>query len=139
MNIVKQDILRIADSPLPWEKLQGKSVLVTGATGFIGSFIIKSLLQRVKNYNADISVIAFVRNADRAREKFAEYEDLDRITYVEQDMCESIDFDIKADFIIHCASNAAPDMYMNQIDRQLRLYLVCILKIVPNTPGHSSS
>ncbi len=111
MDIVKQDILRIASSGISWEKLQNKTVLVTGATGFIGSFIIKSLLERVKAYGADIKIVAFVRDSKRASQKFSDYEDLGRITYVEQDMLEEINADVKADFVVHCASNAAPDMY----------------------------
>ncbi len=111
MGIVANDVLRIASAPLRWEKLQGKAVLVTGATGFIGSFIIKALLERVRAYGDDIRIVAFVRNAGRAREKFSDYADSDRITYVEQDMLEPVKAVVPADYIIHCASNAAPDMY----------------------------
>lgn len=111
MDIVKQDIKRIASSSVSWEKLENKTVLVTGATGFIGSFIIKALMERVKSFGANINVVAFVRNAERAKQKFEEYDGLNKITYVEQDMLEDIVTDVKADYFVHCASNAAPDMY----------------------------
>lgn len=110
-DIVKQDVLRIAEYSLDWDKLQGKTVLVTGATGFIGSYIIYALMERVKNYQADIDVIAMVRNKERAMDKFRDYMDMGRIQFLIGDVTEPITDSCHADFIIHCASNAAPDKY----------------------------
>lgn len=110
-EVVKQDIVRIADSSLEWEKLEGKTVMITGATGFIGSFLVFSLMERVKKYNADIRVIAMVRSEERAVEKFRDYMDLGRIQFLLGDVMDPIEDDRKVDYVIHCASNAAPDKY----------------------------
>lgn len=110
-SIVKQDIKRIANSKLNWSKLNGKTVMVTGATGFIGSFIISALMQRVIDYGDDIKVVAMVRNEERAKSKFKDYLDLNKISFLVGDVIEPIKSDLKSDYIIHCASNAAPDMY----------------------------
>ena len=110
-NIVKADIEKIASAPLSWEKLQGKTVLVTGATGFIGSFIIHSLMKKWADDGLDVKILALVRNADRARQTYGDYEAKGRLDFLVQDVCAPLPTDKKADYIIHCASNAAPKEY----------------------------
>ena len=99
-NIVKADIEKIASARLSWEKLQGKTVLVTGATGFIGSFIIHSLMKKWEDDGLDVKVLALVRNADRARLAYGEYEAKGRLSFLVQDVCQPLPTDKKADFII---------------------------------------
>ena len=40
------DIRKAAAEQLPWEKLEGKNILVTGATGLIGSYSVAVLMAR---------------------------------------------------------------------------------------------
>ena len=110
-QIVKNDIKRISDSKLNWDQLDKKSVLITGATGFIGSFLVQSILEHVRTYGLDIRVIAMVRNEQKAKEKFAEYLSAQNLVFLIGDVTEPIESDIHADYVIHCASNAAPDQY----------------------------
>lgn len=110
-NIVKADIERISNSNISWHKLKDKSVLVTGATGFIGSFIIHSLMRKNETDNLNVKVIAFVRNIEKGRCAYGEYEKAGMLTFIEQDVTMPLPTDKRADYIIHCASNAAPKEY----------------------------
>lgn len=64
-EVFAQDLERIAQASfLPWERLAGKRVLVTGATGLIGYTLTSALLYR------GVHVLALVRDRARAEEKF---------------------------------------------------------------------
>ena len=110
-KIVKADIEKIASAKLSWHKLEGKTLLVTGATGLIGSFIIHSLMRKNELDGLGVKILALVRNADRARLAYGDYEKRGDISFIEQDVTLPLPTDKKADFIIHCASNAAPKEY----------------------------
>lgn len=66
-HVIWQDLDRIISDPvIPWEKLQKKTVLITGATGLIGCLVTRALLHRSKTYSEEIRVLALVRDPEKA-------------------------------------------------------------------------
>ncbi len=89
------------------EELVGKSFLITGASGLIGSFIVDVLVHyNVKN-NAGMKICATGRSIKRLEERFDGIVD-DSLVFAEHDVNKLPDFDFSADYIIHAASNAYP-------------------------------
>jgi len=89
------------------DALFGSTVLITGATGTIGSFAVDTLLQMNKTRGAGVRVIAAGRNVQRLRERFA-WAGEDAPVCVPYDVCAPVGFDFPADYIIHAAGNATP-------------------------------
>ena len=40
----REDVCRTASLPLPWDRLAGKTILISGASGLIGTFLIDVLM-----------------------------------------------------------------------------------------------
>ncbi len=57
---------------LPWEKFSGCNILVTGATGLIGSCLVDVLMT---NPTKDYQVYALGRNEKRAQARFLQFKD----------------------------------------------------------------
>lgn len=103
------DIKKIAAEGLPWEKLEGANVLVTGATGLIGGCLIDVLMCRApRNYH----VYAVGRNVKRAQKRFSRYIDDALFHFLEYDVQMPCNFDFQVDYIIDAASNASPNAFV---------------------------
>ena len=75
-EILQQDLERIADSKeIDWEKLRGKCILVTGATGLIGSILARALVCASESRGLGLRVIAMVRNRAKAEKLFGPFLD----------------------------------------------------------------
>jgi nucleoside-diphosphate-sugar epimerase len=98
---------------IPWLKLENKSILITGATGLIGSFLTDVLMYCNEHYNTNITIYAVSRNSITARERFKAYVKNNLFHYIQYDVLEKPSFDFKADFIVHSASNSAPAAYVS--------------------------
>lgn len=109
---VYSDICEITSADIDWGRFNGKSVLITGAGGFIGSFLVLSFLTRNDLYNDNIKVIALVRNEQRASAKYGELLKRDDFILCVQDVSEEIKSE-KADFVIHAASQASNIQFEN--------------------------
>lgn len=104
----KEELLKVAALNIPWEKLQGCNILITGATGLIGSCLIEVLMLQS---NIKYNVYASGRNEDRARKNFAQYVNDSRFHFLKHDVTLPLESDIEFQYIIHAASNASPNFF----------------------------
>ena len=95
---------------LPWEKLSGCNILVTGATGLIGSCLVDMLMN---NPHRDYQVYALGRNAKRAAERFLKYQDNNTFHFIQGDVSRPMECDVPFHYIIHAASNGSPNFFVN--------------------------
>ncbi len=102
--VLQQDLERIAASDeIDWEKLRGGTVLVTGATGLIGSILARALVCAGESRGLDIHVLAAVRNRVKAEKLFASFLDAGLEIFV-CDILAPIEWAGKVDYIVHGAS-----------------------------------
>lgn len=98
-SILEEDIKNIINY-FDMSVFDGKTILVTGATGLIGKLCVKSLLN--SGYNTQ--VIALVRDEEKAKNIFGESK---RLTYLVQDINQRINTTRRVDYIIHAASTTS--------------------------------
>ncbi len=110
-ELYRNDVLRIASMPLPWEKLYGRSVLLTGASGLIGTFLVDVLMQKNSTDGMNARIFAVGRSEEKARERFAEYWETDGFSFLNADINFTFSSDVHSDYIIHAASNTHPKLY----------------------------
>ena len=95
--------------------LNGKRILITGATGLIGSAVTDTLIYLVENLKLDIEIYAASRKKEALVKRFKEYAYKNYFFIMEYDATQELLFsDIKFDYILHCASNAHPHAYSKE-------------------------
>ncbi|MBQ4403798.1 MAG: NAD-dependent epimerase/dehydratase family protein [Selenomonadaceae bacterium] len=110
-EIYAADIAGISNENLPWEKLAGKTLLLTGASGLIGTVIVDALMKKNRDDNLNVKICAAGRNEKIAKERFADYFGDKNFEFVKLDVNAPIEADFPVDFIIHAASNTHPLLY----------------------------
>ena len=107
----KDDIQNVAKLSLPWERLSGCNILITGATGLIGSCLVEVLMSRPE---MDYHVYASGRNEERAKDRFKEFAHNPHFHFFRYDVMKPLEGDTNFQFIIHAASNASPNFFVSK-------------------------
>lgn len=113
-SLYAEDIADTAGLELPWDKLKDSNVLITGASGLIGSYLTDVLMWRDRNENMNCKIFAMGRNMSLAKERFAKYWGSPLFTFLEHDITDTLEVQESFDYILHLASNTHPIAYATQ-------------------------
>ena len=111
-----EDIDRVTETALPFlGELAGKSVMITGAAGLVLSPVVDILIRYNETHETPIRILAAGRWLKEMTDRFGTYCGKPYFRFVVYDASRT-DNSItgKADYIIHGASNASPDMIVKE-------------------------
>lgn len=112
----KRDLDIITNSAVNWRMYLNTTVLVTGATGRLGRYIMEALADIDLKYNLNMRILGLARSEKKAREIFDNLLDLPNVEFLYQDVNILIKYESKIDFIFHTAGPAAPKDYNTPVD-----------------------
>lgn len=111
--ILQEDLESIVERSMPaLEQMKGSTVLVTGATGLIGSLAVQALTcaNRIKDMN--INILAFVRDEAKAEHVLGHIIHRPDVELITGDVNEKITIEQEVDFIIHGANPTASKYFV---------------------------
>lgn len=109
----QRDINIILNNPVDWEKFRNRTVLVTGATGRLGMYIVEAINKADIDWNLNITIIALARSERKLREVFGASLNLPNIHTLVQDITEPIRWEGDVHYIFHTAGAASPQDFTN--------------------------
>lgn len=106
-----------------WDKLQHKTILITGATGFFGKCILQNFICANKEKELKVHIIALSRDPQKFINQYPEFNN-QYITWIKGDVknfkfpSQTIDFIIHAatDVNLHLITNEPLNIYENIVD-----------------------
>lgn len=101
-QLEKEDIAIVAEQNYNWNALDGKTIMISGGTGFIGSFICAVFRYRNEKYRQNIKVVTLSRNGGDSD---------DTVEALAHDITNPICYNKRVDYILHLASNTHPSQY----------------------------
>ena len=112
-QILNEDINDFVKECTYWEKFKNKRVAVTGATGLIGSILVKCLDVLNVKYNLDMAIFCIVRNTDKARDMFASFSSVNIVSINDFLSTESKWMGENLNYLIHAAAPTSSSFFTN--------------------------
>ena len=111
----KHDIDAVLDILPELDEMAGKSILITGAAVLICSSVVDILFRYNDKHEKKIQILAAGRWHKEMYGRFNDMVEREDFTFVAYDASKTNNYiDIHADYIIHGASNASPDMIVKE-------------------------
>jgi len=114
-EIYKEDLEYILNNErIKWLLFKNKTILITGATGLIGSLLVKTLLFANQGLNLNCHIVGIVRNSQKVSDMYeAQFMQDDNLEFIYVDVCKPINYSGRIDYIIHTASQTSSKAFLN--------------------------
>lgn len=110
LQVIQDDYKQInSASFIPWEELRDRTILITGATGLIGSSIVNGLCYVNDHNQLNITIVALIRDLHKAKEVF--HDNYDSIRWIVGDVVGLPEIEESIDYIIHGAGPTSSSFF----------------------------
>lgn len=106
-KVIKNDMEELFKDFPHEDVFDKKTILITGATGLIAKNLAYYFLELNKSKGTNVKVLALVRNLEKAKKAFSDYLDDEHLEFLNQDVCEPINYGGNVDYIFHAAGSAS--------------------------------
>ena len=135
----RRELRADAEAVLPWERLSGKTILISGASGLIGSYLVDLLMFKNRNEGLNCSVVGICRDGERAEERFGEQLRDDRFTLLCADVNEGLRLGTaQIDYVAHLASTTHPRAYSTRPIETIMTNVVGTRNLLDIAHAHSA-
>ena len=104
-EIIDGDAEQIIQENSQLKELFNTTVMITGASGMVGSYFLYTLVKLNEDYSANIKILPLIRNLNRLKQEII---DKDYVCPIVQDVIDEIKYDGDVDYVIHAAGPASP-------------------------------
>lgn len=111
-DLYLEDVIATAQLDLPWEKLEGHSILLSGSTGLLGSFLVDVLMTKNEK-GLNCTVYALGRSEKKAKERFTKWNNNEHFIFIPYDVNKQFEAENLGNigYVLHLASNTHPVQY----------------------------
>jgi dTDP-glucose 4,6-dehydratase len=107
IDLIEKDCTEVFGDALDLVKLKGETILITGGTGFVGSWIIESINYLNKKYDFNTTLYVLGKHTKEHQEKYPHLYRSENIKTIQQDVRQLAELPSEISWIIHAA--ATPD------------------------------
>ena len=140
-ELYMEDVRSVAELDIPWEKLHDRSIMISGATGMIGSFLVDVISHKNRADDLKCTIYALGRSEERVKDRFGFNAEDPHFIYIKYDVKEPLIRDDigTVDYVLHLASNTHPMQYSTDPIGTITTNIIGVQNLLEFASAHNAT